>query len=161
MPLSNKEVKKRYFAKKLAEAPSGPCACGCGEIIKLIDNYARPRKYISGHNTPKKYDDPTQFKREWNHRNRKARKSYKKIYSRKVKLKLMALFESKCLDCGLKHDGKNGVVFQFHHTDPKTKSFDIGAKFTVYSWDRLVEECKKCVLICANCHKIRHNTIQF
>lgn len=39
-----------------------------------------------------------------------------------------------------------------HHLDPATKSFDFGDGRT-RSMERLLEEAKKCVLLCSNCHR--------
>ena len=38
----------------------------------------------------------------------------------------------------------------FHHADPTLKEFTISTKS--WSWERLVQELSKCVLVCANCH---------
>ena len=68
---------------------------------------------------------------------------------RKKKEKLVAMFGGKCLICGYK---KYAGALDFHHTDPKTKSFALSVKGLSYSWDSLVLEAKKCVLVCKNCH---------
>jgi hypothetical protein len=61
-----------------------------------------------------------------------------------------------CLDCG----GKFSVqVFDFHHRDPATKSFRVAQAMRHGSsaqLDRCLEEVKKCDLLCANCHRLRH-----
>lgn len=47
-------------------------------------------------------------------------------------------------------------VYDFHHLDPTTKEHS-PAKLFSYSWDRVVAEViNKCVLLCANCHRIKH-----
>lgn len=62
------------------------------------------------------------------------------------------MFGGKCERCG--YDKCIGSL-HFHHTDPSNKSFDIsgnhGRKIS-----SLIEECKKCILICANCHGEEH-----
>jgi len=68
---------------------------------------------------------------------------------RKKKEKLVAMFGGKCVVCGYK---KYAGALDFHHTDPKTKSFALSVKGLSYSWDSLMEEAKKCVLVCKNCH---------
>jgi len=132
------------------------CACGCGEEFLKYDKYKRERKFVSGHNG-RKYEDPTQHKREWNHRNRKKRYEYKKLYHRKRKVKLLNLFGNTCVSCGVKYNGKNACIFHFHHTDPNTKKFDVGNQVVNKAWKTIVEEANKCDLLCANCHEMRHS----
>ncbi|UIW10564.1 HNH endonuclease [Aeromonas phage BUCT695] len=44
-------------------------------------------------------------------------------------------------------------VYQFHHLEPHTKE---GNSANIRNWDKLREELDKCVMLCANCHMIRH-----
>lgn len=56
-----------------------------------------------------------------------------------------------CFDCKKQYPLS---VYDFHHLDPKEKEFHIGDKRT---WgESLQKELAKCVLLCANCHRIRH-----
>ena len=55
----------------------------------------------------------------------------------------------KCVVCGYK---RYVGALDFHHVDPKAKSFGISIKGLSYSWASIVEEAKKCVLVCKNCH---------
>lgn len=61
-----------------------------------------------------------------------------------------------CVDCETRFDDIE--VYDFHHVDPATKDHDIadGAKWMALTWSRVVKELQKCVLLCANCHRIRH-----
>jgi 5-methylcytosine-specific restriction endonuclease McrA len=68
---------------------------------------------------------------------------------RRKKGKLVDMFGGKCVVCGYK---KYSGALDFHHLNPKTKSFALSVKGLSYSWDSLVEEAKKCVLVCKNCH---------
>jgi len=65
------------------------------------------------------------------------------------KEKLVAMFGGSCQVCGYK---KYAGALDFHHKDPKTKSFALSVKGLSYSWDSLVQEAKKCILVCKNCH---------
>jgi hypothetical protein len=134
------------------------CACGCGAKIKEKDKYGRLRKYISGHNTIKKYDDPTQYKREWNHRNQESRYTLKIKRGYKLKKEVVIMSSGKCKKCGISYDGKNGCIFQFHHKKPHIKCFPINIRTLInFSWEKIKIEIKKCVLLCANCHFQIHN----
>ncbi len=67
----------------------------------------------------------------------------------KKKALLVEKFGGKCIACGYK---KYAGALDFHHTDPKNKSFALSVKGLSYSWDSLVKEAEKCVLVCKNCH---------
>jgi hypothetical protein len=56
----------------------------------------------------------------------------------------------KCEECGFKG---LPASFDFHHIDPKTKSFSISSDPHTRSWEKLKEELDKCQLLCANCHR--------
>lgn len=157
LTMGNKERKQRYFAKKLAEAETITCACGCGTQMKAVDNYARPRKFVSGHNTPRKYEDPKQFKREWNHRNKLHRQEAKKLRFRRLKVKLIELFGGGCQLCKITYNGSNASIFHFHHTNPFNKSFALGNQLNNKAWHKIMAEANKCIMICANCHEQQHS----
>ncbi len=54
----------------------------------------------------------------------------------------------KCQLCGYK---KCLTSLQFHHIDPTEKSFELGFARS-FSWESVVRELNKCVLLCSNCH---------
>jgi hypothetical protein len=44
-----------------------------------------------------------------------------------------------------------------HHLDPSEKEFNIGDMLTNFnSWERIVAELRKCILVCHNCHSEIH-----
>jgi hypothetical protein len=48
-------------------------------------------------------------------------------------------------------------VLEFHHLNPDEKEYDIGRMVTKkFSVQRIENEMKKCIVLCANCHKIEH-----
>ena len=134
------------------------CACGCGTIIKSKDRYGRDKKFISGHNG-RKYDDPTEYKRVWNHRNREQRYAYKKRYIHIKKALLIKSKGGKCMSCHVEYNDKNASMFDFHHRDPSLKVFNVGLKAIMdMSKDKIAEEVKKCDLLCSNCHRLLHSS---
>jgi hypothetical protein len=154
--LSKKEIKQRYFDKVYKNAPMIECACGCGQMIKSKDKYGRDKKYENGHNG-RKYDDPAEHKRAWNHRNRPQRFQSKKKRAHRIKKELIIDAGSKCSLCGLSFDGECTSIFDFHHLDPTTKKFNLNnAAIQRYSISGLKEEAKKCELLCAICHRLVH-----
>lgn len=62
--------------------------------------------------------------------------------------------DSKCADCG-KYSTKLGF-FDFHHTDPLAKEGSISAMLSSASMERVLKEVEKCVMLCPNCHRLRH-----
>jgi hypothetical protein len=58
-----------------------------------------------------------------------------------------------CVKCG----ESNPVCLIFHHRDPSTKKFNVGMRTTNVVKDELVEEMKKCDVMCLNCHAKLHN----
>lgn len=68
-----------------------------------------------------------------------------------VKQRAVELLGNHCQDCKQQFPLS---VYDFHHLNPKEKDFHIGNQRT---WsERLQKELTKCVLLCANCHRIRH-----
>jgi len=76
---------------------------------------------------------------------------YRTARSRLIKRVLINLFGATCLDC---HERQPACVFDFHHTSDKAGS--IGNLVYTGSLKRIAREAVKCVLICANCHRVRH-----
>lgn len=69
---------------------------------------------------------------------------------RKEKIK-KALVEYKggcCQECGYR---RCITVLQFHHLDPSLKEFSLSRAYN-RSWDSLIREVDKCILLCSNCH---------
>ncbi len=68
---------------------------------------------------------------------------------RKSKRKLIEAFGGCCKICGY---NKCPRALQFHHLEPAEKSFNISHQGMCRSWDKMLAEANKCVLLCANCH---------
>lgn len=70
---------------------------------------------------------------------------------RKACIKLMG---GKCSHCeGIFPD----PVFDFHHLDISQKELDPSEMITNTSIERIASEVAKCILLCANCHRIEHH----
>lgn len=61
-----------------------------------------------------------------------------------------------CFDCKIDYPSKPYVIFDFHHLNPDEKEVDWG-KLRLKSWIKITNELDKCVLLCSNCHRIRHH----
>lgn len=70
---------------------------------------------------------------------------------RRVKLQLVQEAGGCCRLCGF---DEHPAALQFHHLDPATKQFNLGERGLTRSINRMREEARKCVLLCANCHAL-------
>jgi len=69
------------------------------------------------------------------------------------KRKIIDLLGGECVKCGYK---KNLSALEFHHLNPKEKEYEWN-KAKLLSWNKLIKEIKKCILVCSNCHREIHN----
>lgn len=67
------------------------------------------------------------------------------------KIALVKQLGGKCSKCGF---AGHPSALHFHHIDPKEKNYSINSNKLIAK-DRL-NEVKKCILLCANCHSIQH-----
>jgi hypothetical protein len=75
----------------------------------------------------------------------------RKIYKRKA----VEYLGGQCVDCGLRTEVV--AVYDFHHVRSDEKEMSIARMLKMTkNWERIQEELDKCVLLCANCHRIRH-----
>ena len=61
----------------------------------------------------------------------------------------------KCCKCDLHIKNSHYAVFEFHHINPKEKDIKF-IKIKYRKWEYIIEELKKCILVCSNCHRIIH-----
>jgi hypothetical protein len=68
--------------------------------------------------------------------------------------KLWVEFRSKieCAACGFAHP----AAMDFHHTDPSNKLGAVHDFARNKSWKKAYKEAAKCIVLCANCHRIHH-----
>lgn len=154
--VTSKERKQKYWDKVYANAELIPCKCGCGTMIKSKDRYGRNKSYENGHNK-RKYDDPTQYKREWNHKHREDRQALKTLFGRKRKEELVLLKGGKCKMCGVEYTKENTAIFDFHHRDKNSREFRLNTTTLINTnMKAILKELEKCDLLCANCHRLLH-----
>jgi hypothetical protein len=58
-----------------------------------------------------------------------------------------------CVKCGQNHP----ATFDFHHIDSSTKEVSVNRLVKYRAFKRAMEEVKKCLVLCANCHRIHHH----
>lgn len=93
-----------------------------------------------------------EYKRAWYAENRKRRQDKANNVNRSRKRMIVDHFGDKCHDCGNTY---HQCVYEFHHLDPTQK--DVNPSRAL-SWkeEKMWTEINKCIMLCSNCHKIRH-----
>lgn len=76
----------------------------------------------------------------------------KAVAKRRKKIKFLAV-EYKGGKCQICKYFKCIDALEFHHINPKNKSFGLGDKGYTRAWNKVQQELDKCVLLCANCHR--------
>ena len=71
------------------------------------------------------------------------------------KAELVCMMGGRCMnpECGF---NKYSCSLQFHHVDPNSKKTRLSQLFAGSSWFRIIQEAKKCILLCSNCHDAVH-----
>lgn len=77
---------------------------------------------------------------------------------RKLKIDLVNHFGGACQCCGY---NKCIASLDFHHLNPNEKEFGIGESGAIRSLAQLIEEAKKCLLVCSNCHREIHYNLTY
>jgi hypothetical protein len=85
---------------------------------------------------------------------RDPNKFYERDKRVKEELNLLILEAKKngCLCC----PEKNPICLDFHHKDPKKKDKAVAKLLGFKNKERLLNEIKKCIVVCANCHRKIH-----
>ncbi len=89
--------------------------------------------------------------------NNQIYQSYKaqQLRGRDRKLRLIKIKGEKCQRCGYAH---NFAALEFHHINPASKTFQLDLRsLSNRTWDAVLAEAKKCILLCSNCHTEEHN----
>lgn len=73
-----------------------------------------------------------------------------------LKRQFIDLLGGKCIDCGYK---SHLAALDFDHINPKIKVCGVSTLLSCsdYSHEEILNEALKCVIRCANCHRIKTN----
>ena len=75
-------------------------------------------------------------------------------FVKRRKENLIKVFGSKCCICGF---NKWQSALEFHHINPEEKEFGLTTSSTTKAIEKQLEEMKKCILVCSNCHRGIHS----
>jgi hypothetical protein len=104
--------------------------------------------------TCKKHGDTLHILESKNYyRCKECKRSRRQAHRKKTKKDLVELFGGACQVCGYNNCHE---ALQFHHLDHTTKSFGLNRTEYSRAYSVLVDEAKKCALLCANCHAEVH-----
>ena len=75
-----------------------------------------------------------------------------------TKDRMVQAMGGKCQCCGY---NKTNKALAFHHIDPDKKDMGFGdTRANPKSWQKIIIELKKCILVCHNCHSEIHDGIE-
>ena len=94
-------------------------------------------EYIKVHYKANKAEYITRARRDWPAQQQKTKD-------------LVASLKLACINCNESHV----ALLDFHHLDPSKKETTISRLH--YSRKKIIEEAKKCVVLCSNCHRRLH-----
>lgn len=77
------------------------------------------------------------------------------VNKRKMRVKKKAL-DYKGGKCAICDYDKCIEALEFHHKDPSKKEFSLSGCHCL-SWERVVKELNKCILLCCRCHREFHS----
>ena len=94
------------------------------------------------------------YKANWYQKNKDLTKERSRVNKRRQKDE-WDLYKSKlkCSHCGASHP--SGVIIDFHHVD-RTDKKNVSSLIKNSRFAAAMEEVKKCIPLCANCHRILH-----
>lgn len=102
---------------------------------------------------------PYQDKQKQKEYQQKWYQSHKKEHNRRSKNKTdekrKALRKFKDVPCADCHESYPYYVMQFDHREDEVKVDVIARMVAKASWQAILDEVKKCDVVCANCHAIR------
>jgi hypothetical protein len=150
--------------KKLIEDTIGPKTCKACKVSKSLNEFHfHQGKYRHGLPFPNCKECHNKKILNYHTSNKKIvneiiQKS--RLKTHKLKRALILLIKSRpCHDCGKSF---HPYAMEFDHKDPSIKYFGIGTHGKLYSVEMLMNEIKKCDVVCSVCHKIRTaNTLNF
>ena len=81
------------------------------------------------------------------------------VRKRRLKVKLLSLeYKGGCCEkCGY---NKCIEALEFHHINPEVKDFEVSGNGHCKSWETIKKELDKCLLLCANCHRELHASLE-
>lgn len=80
-------------------------------------------------------------------------KHFRQVTQARKKTFLVTSSGSVCADCG---GSFHHSAMDFHHIDSSVKETNVSILIRTADMAAAVAEARKCILLCANCHRVRH-----
>ena len=94
------------------------------------------------------------YARAYYERNKEAVKATSKLNAKTYKNKWKSFKATlSCVQCGQNHV----ATLDFHHVDSTTKEVSVNRLIKNRAYKKAMEEVEKCIVLCANCHRIHHH----
>lgn len=132
--------------------------CKCSKILLPDECFNKNKSKSDGLNTICKVCSRKRSK-EYYENNREEHKASTRERKRNIKIdnrKKMIEYklQNPCIHCG----EKEPICLDFHHIHGK--DFNISERVAnSYKWEDIIKEIKRCVILCANCHRKVHSGI--
>ena len=144
-------IKSYKYLVNGKEVPEGKKYCP--ECKQILDKTSFTEKGTAckecSNKKARAYYEKVKKDAQWiRNRNAKAKKD-----GLEKKLKAIKYMGGVCQDCKKSYPPP---VFDFHHLDPSEKELNLGDIMRRKDFSTIEKELSKCVLLCANCHRIRH-----
>lgn len=100
------------------------------------------------------YKDPDkqrEYQQRWASENKKPKRQQTSWLKRKE-----MVAKAKDKPCAICNQSYPPVVMDLHHRDPSVKDSSVSKIMKSASYQTLQEEIDKCVVLCANCHRLLH-----
>lgn len=138
-----KKLKLEYLAKKLKRSIKSIKHKAAREEIR------RPRfpSDKASEKVPRKITDKRYYEKNKDKIRKRSRNKRKML-----KIEAIKKLGGKCQICGY---NKCSSAFDFHHKG--TKSDNLNTLLKNESRQKILKEIRKCILLCANCHRELHN----
>jgi polyribonucleotide nucleotidyltransferase len=127
--------------------------CGKCKQLKPKIEFAKNSAKKDGLNWQcKKCND--EYQKQWYNKNKKKRIKQINIWrdnKRQEQIEKINNLKTHCYVCG----NRDIRTLEFHHY--KSKQENISSMIGKFSWKNILKEIEKCIIVCANCHKILHS----
>lgn len=125
----------------------------CMRVLLSDEEKKQRRKESNTQWKEKNKDHLKESQTKWRLLNKDLRHKQQRERTQNFKKRAIEYCGNVCAHCG---GAFPPAVYDFHHVNPEEKEVLI-SKIMSHSWDNIRKELDKCILLCANCHRIEHN----
>ncbi len=139
--------------RKQANAITGDKRCLECSQVRSITHFPKSRRAIDGRMERCLSCRQARSERQRKASNEKPNPQRRRYQTRNAQIIAAYKSRASCSICG----ESRTPCLEFHHRDPMTKRYDVSTmgSFT-YSAETIHAEIAKCVIVCANCHRLVH-----